>query len=130
LSQEETPSGVSHALLAGFVINGTTSKTVLIRASGPAIGSAPFNIPGFLPDPQVELFSEGTSSVLMATNAGCSGSPQITAAAAGIGAFPWGNPASKDSALLITLAPGTYTAQVSGTAGDTGVSIIEVYDIP
>jgi glucose/arabinose dehydrogenase len=120
----------ANILIAGFVITGTTSKTVLIRASGPAIGAAPFDIPGFLPDPQVQLYSQSASTPKLASNSGWSGNPQIAAAASSVGAFPWSNPASNDSALLISLPPGAYTAEVSGVAGDTGVSIIEVYDVP
>ena len=38
--------------------------------------------------------------------------------------------ASKDAALLVTLQPGAYTAQVSGAAGTTGVALVEVYEVP
>jgi glucose/arabinose dehydrogenase len=115
---------------AGFVIGGTTSKTILIRASGPAIAAAPFNVAGTLADPQVQLYSQGVSPALIAGNAGWAGNPQIIAAALSVGAFPWTNPASNDSALLITLPPGAYTAEVSGASGDTGVALVEVYDVP
>jgi hypothetical protein len=117
-------------LIAGFVIGGTTSKTVLIRASGPAIGAAPFNVTGALSDPQLQLFGPGSPSPLLATNAGWAGDPQISSEAAAVGAFPWTNLAGKDSALLVTLPPGAYTAQVSGASGDSGVSLVEVYDVP
>jgi hypothetical protein len=45
------------------------------------------------------------------------------------GAFPL--PAgSKDAAILITLPPGTYTAQATGVNGTSGIALIEVYEIP
>ena len=47
-----------------------------------------------------------------------------------MGAFPLSNAASKDAVLLVTLPPGSYTAQVSGVGGSTGVALIEVYEIP
>jgi hypothetical protein len=47
-----------------------------------------------------------------------------------VGAFPWGNPGSRDSAILTTLPPGAYTAQVSGAGGDTGVALVAVYEVP
>jgi hypothetical protein len=50
--------------------------------------------------------------------------------AATVGAFAWTSPASLDSALLVSLPPGPYTAQVSGVKGDSGVALIEVYDVP
>jgi hypothetical protein len=113
-----------NVLIAGFVIGGSTSETVLIRASGPAL--APFGVTGTLPDPQLQLYS-GTT--VLATNNGWGGSSQIVDAATAVGAFSWGNPLSKDSAILVTLPPGDYTAQVSGASGDTGVALVEVYEV-
>jgi glucose/arabinose dehydrogenase len=120
----------ANLLIAGFVIGGTTSKTVLIRASGPAIGAAPFNVPGTLSDPALQVFGSGNPAPLVGSNAGWAGDPQIAAAAASVGAFPWTNPAGRDSALLVTLPPGAYTAQVSGVSGDSGVALVEIYDVP
>ena len=112
-------------LIAGFVIGGSTSRTVLIRASGPAL--APFGIAGTLPDPQLKLFS---GSAVIESDNGWAGNPQISATAASVGAFAWNNPMSGDSAILVALPPGAYTAQVSGASGDTGVALIEVYEVP
>jgi hypothetical protein len=120
----------ANLLIAGFVVGGTTSKTVLIRASGPAIGAAPFNVPGTLPDPELQLFGNGNPAPLIGSNAGWAGDPQIAAQAAAVGAFPWTHTAGLDSAILVTLAPGAYTAQVSGASGDSGVALVEVYDVP
>jgi hypothetical protein len=47
-----------------------------------------------------------------------------------VGAFAWTDPASPDCALLVTLPPGAYTAEVLGTGGATGVSLVEVYAVP
>jgi hypothetical protein len=41
-----------------------------------------------------------------------------------------GSAATPDSAILVTLAPGSYTAQVSGVSGDSGIALVEVYDVP
>jgi sugar lactone lactonase YvrE len=122
----------SNVLIAGFVIGGTTSRTVLIRASGPAIAAAPFNVPGTLPDPQLQLEEASGASVstVLATNTGWGGDPQIKSAAAAVGAFAWGNSASADSAILATLAPGAYVAEVSGANEDGGVALVEVYEVP
>ena len=112
-------------LIAGFVIGGSTSKTVLIRASGPAL--VPFGVTGTLPDPALQLYAGGT---LLASNSGWGGSQQIASVAASVGAFAWSNPSSNDSAILVTLPPGPYTAQVAGASGDTGVALVEVYEVP
>jgi hypothetical protein len=47
-----------------------------------------------------------------------------------VGAFSWGTAATPDSALLATLPPGAYTAEVSGAGGDTGIALVEIYDVP
>ncbi len=118
-------------LIAGFYIGGSTAKTVLIRASGPVLAAAPFNVSGTLSDPQLQLYqsnSNGTSTLLY-TNNGWAGNAQVASTAAGVGAFVWADPSSHDSALLVTLPPGGYTAQVSGASGDAGVALVEVYDV-
>lgn len=116
-----------NALFAGFVINGSTSLTVLIRASGPAIAVAPFSVPGTLPDPQLTL--QNQASTVLASNVSWGGDPVISSVSADVGAFGWNDPTSHDSALLVTLPPGAYTAAVVGTSGDTGVAIVEVYEV-
>ena len=114
----------ANVLIAGFVIGGTTSKTVLIRASGPAL--VPFGVSGVLTDPQLQLYDSNGS---IATNVGWGGDTQIAAVAASQGAFSWGTSATADSALLVTLLPGAYTAQVSGASGDAGIALVEVYEV-
>jgi hypothetical protein len=115
-----------NALIAGFVISGSTNMTVLIRASGPAL--AAFGLTGVLSDPKLILQNSATGATI-ATNSGWGGDSTIASVAASAGAFQWGSPTSLDSALLITLPPGNYTANVSGASGDTGVSLVEVYEI-
>ena len=114
----------SNVLIAGFVIGGSTAKTVLIRASGPALGQ--FGLTGTLQDPTLELVG---SAGVIATNGTWGGQAEIAAAAAGVGAFAWSDPASRDAAILITLPPGSYTAVLSGAGGDSGLALIEIYDV-
>lgn len=111
-------------MIAGFVIGGTVPKTVLVRATGP--GLAEFGVPGVLVDPELQLLSGAT---VVAKNIGWGGAAPIAAAAAQVGAFSW-SPGSKDSAILATLQPGNYTAQVTGASGDTGIALVEVYTVP
>ncbi|HEY1765655.1 MAG TPA: immunoglobulin domain-containing protein [Opitutaceae bacterium] len=112
-------------LIAGFAIGGSTARTVLIRASGPALNA--FGVTGTLPDPELQLFS---GSNVLDSNTAWGGSTSIVNAAAQVGAFAWSSASSNDSAILITLPPGAYTAQVSGASGDTGISLVEVYEVP
>ena len=129
ISARDQVGTAGNVLIAGFVIGGSTSKTVLIRGSGPALSA--FGVNGVLPDPQLQLFqSTGSSSTLVQTNTGWGGDPEIAAAASSVNAFTWGSSATPDSAILVTLAPGAYTAQLSGASSDTGIGLIEVYEVP
>jgi hypothetical protein len=113
-------------LTAGFVLGGSASRTVLVRAIGPTLGAAPFNVPETVVDPRLELFA-GQASV--GTNDNWGGGAALVNAFAQVGAFalPTG---SRDAALLVTLAPGSYTVQVGGVGGTTGVALVEIYEVP
>ena len=80
-----------------------------------------------MPDPQLQLF---TGSTQIAANAGWGGDPQLTAAMNAVYAFLYTNPSSADSALLVTLPPGTYTAVASSVSGTAGITLVEVYEVP
>ena len=130
-------------MIAGFIIAGTAPKTVLIRVRGPSLGGAPFHIPGTLADPIVELFAgttmiaqndnwQSTNSLCLAPAQACGSVTDISATALdpcqpnpGQLSSPAG--CDLESALLITLAPGPYTAIVRG---GTGVSLIELNETP
>ena len=117
------------SMTAGFVVGGTTSKTVLIRATGPAL--ALLGVAGTMPDPQLALHTTVNSQdTVLATNAGWGGDPQITAVDTAVGAFTLTNASSKDSVVLVTLPPGAYTAVASSVTGTAGVAVIEVYEVP
>jgi len=114
-------------LTAGFVIGGSTAETVLIRAIGPALAAAPFNLTGTMADPILTVFSGSTA---IASNAGWGGDPQITTVDGAVYAFTLNNPSSKDSALLVTLAPGNYTVQVGSASSASGIVLAEIYEVP
>ena len=112
-------------LIAGFVVHESAS-TILVRGVGP--GLAPFGVTGALVDPQLQIFRE-TQLVAENNDWGASNPSALASTARAVGAFalPSG---SKDAALLVTLAPGAYTAQVAGVNGTTGVALVEVYEVP
>ncbi|MEO6244880.1 MAG: DUF1800 family protein [Opitutaceae bacterium] len=115
-------------IITGFNVGAGTNKTVLIRATGPALTG--FGVTGTLTDPKLELYS-GQTKIAENDNWGTpvgSATPITTATFDSVGAFRL-TAGSKDSALLATLAPGAYTAQVSGVGGGTGVALIEVYEV-
>ncbi len=71
-------------------------------------------------------------STVLAQNAGWSQSADaaaLAAAAVQAGAFALGAQ-SADAALLVSLAPGAYTAQVTGAGDTTGVALVEIYELP
>ncbi|RKX31608.1 MAG: hypothetical protein DRP71_13160, partial [Verrucomicrobia bacterium] len=113
-------------MIAGFVISGTGTKQVLIRAIGPTLGG--FGVPGTLENPLLELFKSGATIPDFSNDDWGTLDPgNITNASTRLGAFPLGD-GSEDSVLLLSLAPGGYTAQVSGVAEGIGVGLVEVYD--
>ena len=111
-------------LTAGFVIGGSTARSVLVRAVGPTL--AAFGVGGTMADPKLELFSGPN---VIASNDNWGGDAQLTAAGNAVGAFAMASATSKDAILLITLAPGSYTAQASGIGGG-GSALVEIYEVP
>jgi len=124
-------------MIGGFIIGGTEPKTVLVRARGPVLTD--FGVPGELADPFLQLFSEQT---VIAQNdnwqvtdplcgspaASCGGEAEIVAT----GLDPCvGNltGCTQESAILVTLPPGPYTAIVSGVGGGMGVGLVEVFEV-
>src|ERR1019366_2051181 len=118
-------------LIGGFVINGPTPKQMLLRAAGPALAAAPFNVPGALADPVLALYSGAT--VLQANDnwssfANGTTAADLAAAAAQAGAVTFAN-GSAEAALLVTRPPGAYTAVVRGAGGLTGTALVEAYEV-
>ena len=114
----------SATLIPGFTV-ADAPKTLLIRAAGPAL--IPFGVTGAIPRPTLTLYRD---TQILAANTGwntAANSPDIRTVAARIGAFAFAEN-SADSALLATLPPGNYTAQITAANGATGVALVELYD--
>lgn len=119
-----SPVGTAGSVqIGGFVIGGTASRQVLVRAAGPALGVVA-NLDGVLADPTIDLHDQASGAVV-ATNDDWSST--LAPAFAAVGAFPWTD-GSKDAAILTTLAPGAYTAVVKGRDDGTGIALVEIYD--
>lgn len=84
-------------------------------------------VTGVLADPQLRLFNSGGTQINLNDDWG--GTVALNNAFTSIGAFALGA-TSKDTALVVNLAPGSYTAQVSGVGDTTGVALVEVYELP
>jgi hypothetical protein len=127
IASRATAGAGEDVLIAGFYVGGSVPKRVLIRGIGPAL--AQFGVAGALARPQLSIASGAT---VLAQNSGLASSADATAivaAAPQVGAFALPANAA-DAAILINLAPGAYTAQVSGVGGTTGVALVEVYEVP
>jgi hypothetical protein len=103
------------------VVAGTGSKTLLLRAAGPAL--AQFGVTGFIDAPELDLYS--ASGSVISKNTGWSSG--LSSTFSQLGAFPF--PAnSEDVAVVVSLAPGDYTLHVYDPLGIGGVVLTEVYD--
>ncbi|MDQ2918416.1 MAG: matrixin family metalloprotease, partial [Verrucomicrobiota bacterium] len=108
-----------NVMIAGFIVGSGGNKELIIRALGQSLGS---NVSNPLSDPMVSIYN--ANGVVLQSNDDWQQDPYAsTIAARGFAPhFP------KESATLITLGPGIYTAIVSGVNGATGVALVEAYD--
>ncbi|MEY2494048.1 MAG: hypothetical protein QOJ45_540 [Verrucomicrobiota bacterium] len=112
-------------LIAGFIIQGPNPKTVVIRALGPSLP-----VPGPLQDPFLELHDGSGKTIATNDNwrstnvGGILTSSQVVDLTATIP--PVNDP---ESALIVTLNPGAYTAVVRGANNSTGIALVEGYDL-
>jgi hypothetical protein len=106
-------------MIAGLVVTGSQPKKVLLRALGPSLGNV--GVPNPLSDPALELHQADGSVV---RNGDWKATQEVEISAAQLA------PANdKESAMIVTLAPGAHTAIVSGQNGETGTALIEAYDL-
>jgi hypothetical protein len=118
-----------HVIIGGFIVQGTGTKSVIIRAIGPELTQ--YGITDALANPRLELHN-GTGA-LLATNddwqttilGGIITSNQVSDIQ-NSGHVPT---AASESAIIANLQPGNYTAIVRGVNNTTGVALVEVYDL-
>ena len=125
LSTRALGSSGDEVLIPGFVIAGSGTKRVLLRAVGPELTR--FGVNGVLPDPRMRVVHAGAtiaSNDDWGTNANAAA---IVATAGTLGAFGLAA-GGKDAALLLDLAPGAYTVPTEDVAGAAGVALVELYD--
>jgi hypothetical protein len=113
------------------VLEGTGTKRVLVRAAGPTIGAAPFNVPNALTDPElrIDYINVGVVGENDDWGVPAANGIAVAEAAAAAGAFPYPN-GSLDAGLVLDLpSPGSFTASVIGRDGAQGYGIVEVYEV-
>lgn len=131
--------------IGGFYITGSTAKTVVIRASGPAL-NASFSYNGVVADPVIELRDSGGALIASNDDWEPYRGPRfvgyflpidpyfkrtgwITSVGEhfkAVGAFGWFS-GSRDAAIVTSLDPGGYTVTVRGKNGGTGIALVEIY---
>ncbi|MGH8019754.1 MAG: S8 family serine peptidase [Opitutaceae bacterium] len=113
----------SQIAIGGIWIGGSGSKRVALRAWGPSLGQ--LGIPGSLPDPQITIHNSAGQQIGSNNDWGTLSQADKNELAAN-GLTPLH---SLDSAWITTLAPGSYTVQLSGVGGVTGIGMVESWDI-
>ncbi len=108
-------------LIGGFIITGNTPRRVILRALGPSLSAGPPPVAGALQNPVLELhMPNGT----VRTN-----DDWMTSQKAEIMATELAPKDPRESAIVLTLAPGAYTAIVRGKGSTTGVAVVEAFDL-
>lgn len=108
-----------NVLIGGLIISGTTPKRVLLRAVGASLATQ--GVAGALSDPTLRLF-DGTGANIASNDNWRSDEAAVNAT----GLAPSND---YEAAIVTTLAPGGYTAIVSGVDGTRGVALIELFDL-
>jgi glucose/arabinose dehydrogenase len=112
----------SNVLIGGFITGSKIGATrVAIRALGPSLQQ--FGIANPLPDPSLELHN--ANGALLASNDNWQSDASQAALITSYGLAP---PSTSESAIAVSLAPGRYTAIVTGKNNQTGIGLIEIYD--
>ena len=118
-----------HVMIGGFIIQGSGTKRVIIRAIGPELTQ--YGIPDALANPTLELRNQ--TGTLIARNdnwqttilGGIITSNQVS----DIQNSNHAPTAPSESAIIANLPPGNYTAIVRGVNNTTGVALVEAYDL-
>jgi alkaline phosphatase len=119
----------AQAMIGGFVIDGTQPRTLLVRAVGP--GLAKFGLTtGTLADPMLTIVNSAGNPIFSNDNWETNTNLAALRSASALVGAPALDAGSKDAALLVTLAPGSYSAQVTGVAGATGLALLEIFEAP
>jgi hypothetical protein len=111
-----------NSLIAGFIVTGTDPKRVIIRGIGPSLSG----IAGKLADPVLELHQGNTT---LTTNDNWRFRPDGSSQQAEVEATTIPPMNDLESAIVVTMSPGSYTAILADKNGGTGIGVVEVYDL-
>ena len=108
-----------NVMIGGFVVQGSASKKVIIRALGPTL--ATFGIANALGNPTMEL-RDGNANLVAFNDDWKTNQSAVSATG-------YAPPNNLESAIVQTLSTGNYTAIVRGVSNATGVALVEVYGL-
>jgi hypothetical protein len=109
-------------MIGGFIITGNVPKTVILRGLGPSLISGGLPAASLLKDPLLEL--RGASGALITSNDNWKDSPQRSQ----IEGTVFQPSDDRESVIVVTLPPSTYTVILEGVGQTSGIGLIEVYD--
>ncbi len=117
-----------NVLIPGFVIEGTGTKRMLVRAVGPGMWDT-FELEGYLPDPKLWLVNQKTGAEVASNDdwGTSANKADIIAVSKSVGAFPL-LAESRDAVVLVDLPAGQYTVPTVGNNDGTGIAMVELYD--
>ncbi|HWM24960.1 MAG TPA: sialidase family protein [Chthoniobacterales bacterium] len=122
LSTRTFVSTGDNIVIAGFVLGGDSGDDrIVVRGIGPSL--AGLGVPNPLANPTLEL--RDSNGALLFANNDWQDNPAQAAELIDAGLAPTNN---LESAMAITLPPGSYTALLAGVNNSTGIGLVEVYD--
>ncbi len=107
-------------LIQGISVIGPDPVRILISAKGPSLSA--YGVTGVLADPVLALFDSGGRQIALNDNVGVITGTEMAN-------IPGAPATAAESALLVVLPPGNYTAVVSGAGGTTGIALLEATDL-
>jgi hypothetical protein len=108
-------------IIGGFILGtGNESPRIVVRAIGPSLNASGIANP--LPDPVLELHDSNGTTIKSNDNWADAQMDDLQT----VGLAPTDD---KESALVMRLAPGAYTAVIHGKGNATGVALVEVYNL-
>jgi arylsulfate sulfotransferase len=112
---------LDNVLISGFIVGDVDSATVVVRALGPSL--AAYGVSGVLSDPTLTIY-DSTGSVIASNDNWQDDTHAIAVQKNGLAP-----PNPSESALVLHLPPGRYTAIARGANAGTGNALVEVYDL-
>ena len=109
-----------NVMIGGFIVTGNDPSQLVVRAIGPSLGA--FGVPDPLADPFLEIHDQNGATIQTNNNWRDTQEPGLQ----NTGLAPFDD---LESAILISVAPGNYTAVMKGADGGVGNGLVEVYSL-